>query len=116
MWYILDVQPGSYLYYGVKPGIDANKFKEAIEKGQVFEREVFKIRAMFEANSQLIGKEIGGIEILDTVTMGDFIVDNNIQVGIISVPKYEAQNIADQMVDRGHKEYMEFCSHRCRDS
>ncbi|HZJ83025.1 MAG TPA: mannose-6-phosphate isomerase, class I [Clostridia bacterium] len=35
MWYVLDAEPGSYLYYGVKPGIGANEFKEALEKGDV---------------------------------------------------------------------------------
>jgi mannose-6-phosphate isomerase len=35
MWYIIDVEPGAYLYFGVSPGIDREEFKQAIFKGQV---------------------------------------------------------------------------------
>ncbi|HZJ82504.1 MAG TPA: redox-sensing transcriptional repressor Rex [Clostridia bacterium] len=73
-----------------------------------FEREGFKIKAMFDANPELIGKKIGETEILAVSTMGDFIADNNIKVGMISVPKYEAQDIADQMVERGIKSIWNF--------
>lgn len=35
MWYILDAEPGAIIYYGVKPGISREEFREAIEKGQL---------------------------------------------------------------------------------
>ena len=35
MWYIIDAEPDAYLYYGVKPGVDADAFRAAIERGDV---------------------------------------------------------------------------------
>ena len=34
-WYILEAKPGSVIYAGVQPGVDAAQFKTAIEKGDL---------------------------------------------------------------------------------
>ncbi len=68
-----------------------------------FENEGFNIRAMFDVDPRLIGLSIRGIYIYDIDTMEDFIVENNIQIGMICAPQYQAQEIADQMVKCGIK-------------
>lgn len=35
MWYIIDAKPGAYLYYGVKPGVGPDEFRDAVQKGDV---------------------------------------------------------------------------------
>jgi mannose-6-phosphate isomerase len=36
-WYILDAEPGSVIYKGIKPGVTPERFAQAIEKGTVVE-------------------------------------------------------------------------------
>lgn len=38
MWYIIDAEPGSYLYYGVKEKLAKEEFKESIEEGTLLEK------------------------------------------------------------------------------
>ena len=37
-WYILAADPGGFIYRGVKPGVTAESFREAIENGQVVDQ------------------------------------------------------------------------------
>ena len=37
-WHILDAQPGSVIYAGLKPGVDRDSFAQAIEDGTVVDK------------------------------------------------------------------------------
>lgn len=37
MWYVLDCEPGAYLYYGLKHQISENEFKKRIQNGSITE-------------------------------------------------------------------------------
>lgn len=37
MWYVMDCEPGAYLYYGLKHRISANEFRKRIENGTLLE-------------------------------------------------------------------------------
>ena len=45
---------------------------------------------------------------MDIDSMGDYIVNNEIQVGIVCVPKAKAQEVTDEMVKRGIKSIWNF--------
>ena len=73
-----------------------------------FEREGFYIKAIFDVNPRLIGMSIRGIQIMDIDAMKDFITNNDIQVGVVCVPKDKAQEVTNQMVESGIKSIWNF--------
>ncbi|NLI61010.1 MAG: redox-sensing transcriptional repressor Rex [Clostridiales bacterium] len=86
----------------------AGNLGQALANYVGFEKEGFNIRAMFDVNPRLVGLSIRGVQILDIDSMGDYIVNNEIQVGIVCVPKAKAQEVTDEMVKRGIKSIWNF--------
>lgn len=73
----------------------AGNLGQAIANYKGFEDAGFKVLALFDKNPKLIGLKIRDIEIKDVDEMGEFIKENNVEIGIISTPKDNAQDIAD---------------------
>jgi len=86
----------------------AGNLGQALANYVGFEREGFYIKAIFDVNPRLIGMSIRGIQILDIDHMKDFIVNNNIHIGIVCVPKDKAQEVTDQMIECGIKSIWNF--------
>ncbi|NLY61557.1 MAG: redox-sensing transcriptional repressor Rex [Clostridiales bacterium] len=86
----------------------AGNLGQALASYVGFERECFTIKAMFDVNPKLIGLSIRGIQILDIDTMRDFIINNDIHVGVVCVPKNKAQEVTDAMVECGIKSIWNF--------
>jgi len=63
----------------------------------------FRILSLFDRNPKVIGKRISDIEVRDINLLEEYISENNIDVGIITVPKEGAQPIADRLVNAGIK-------------
>jgi redox-sensing transcriptional repressor len=63
----------------------------------------FKVVSLFDRNPKVIGKTIHGIEVRDIETLEEYVSENNIDIGIITVPKEGAQPIADRLVKAGIK-------------
>lgn len=61
----------------------------------------FILCGLFDISPELIGSEIGGLTIRHPDELADFIVDNNVSVGIIAARSTYAQMIADNMVAAG---------------
>lgn len=61
----------------------------------------FKILSLFDRNPNVIGKEVSGVEVRDINLLEEYISENNIDIGIITVPKEGAQPIADRLVKAG---------------
>ena len=78
-----------------------NQVKFSVYKG--FEDAGFKILSLFDKNPKLIGLKIRDLEIRDVDELGDFIVKNNVEIGIITTPKESAQEIADVYMKSGIK-------------
>lgn len=83
--------------------VGAGNLGQALANYLGFESEGFKITGMFDMNPRLVGMSIKGIDILAVEDMEDFLKENQVDIGIISVPKYEAQDIADKMIACGIK-------------
>lgn len=81
---------------------------QAIANHTNFERHGFKILAMFDVNPTLIGLQIRGTPVYDNNEMGQYIKDNNIEIGVITTPKEAAQRVADQLVEAGVKAIWNF--------
>ena len=66
------------------------------------------IVAAFDINQAVIGKVIAGKNIMPLSKMQAFVMENNIRIGIITVPKEAAQDVLNQMVEAGIKAIWNF--------
>ncbi len=81
----------------------AGNLGQAIANYKGFEDAGFKVLSLFDKNPKVIGLRIRDIEIRDVDTMAEFIKENNIDIGIITSPKDNAQEIADTFIKAGVK-------------
>jgi len=81
---------------------------QAIANHTNFEEHGFKILAMFDINPTLIGLQIRGTPVHDMRELGDYIKENNIEIGVITTPVQVAQGVADELVEAGIKAIWNF--------
>jgi len=81
--------------------IGAGNLGQAIAKYANFGKRGFIIKALFDKNKELVGKKIGDIEIRDIDELPTFIVENDIEIAALTIPKGDAGVIAQQVVDYG---------------
>ncbi len=63
----------------------------------------FNIMGLFDANSDVVGTTINDVEVQDFSTLEEFCKNENVDIGIICVPRDAAQNVADTLVAGGVK-------------
>ena len=61
---------------------------------------------------QVNGNKIKGIEISELSSIKDTIKENNVRIGIITVPAQYAQEVADTLIDAGVKAIWNFAPTR----
>ena len=96
---------------GVKTGIvliGVGKLGRAILDYNGFGKFGMKISAAFDNDESKTGQSENGIKILSSAQLKDYCKDNNINIGIIAVPKTYAQEICDTLVDGGVKAIWNF--------
>lgn len=81
--------------------IGAGNLGQAIANYTGFRNAGFEINALFDANPKVIGLKIRDFEILDSDLMEEYVKSNNIEIGILCVPKNGAQQLADRLVNAG---------------
>lgn len=86
----------------------AGNLGQAIANYKGFEDAGFKVLSLFDKNPKLIGLKIREIEIRDVDYMIQFIKDNKVDIGIITSPKENAQEITDMYIDAGVKAIWNF--------
>ncbi|HLR35511.1 MAG TPA: redox-sensing transcriptional repressor Rex [Tissierellales bacterium] len=73
----------------------AGNLGQAVTNYKGFQDAGFKILSLFDKNPRLIGMKIRDIEIRDVDVLEDFIKEHNVEIGVITTPKENAQEIAD---------------------
>ena len=63
----------------------------------------FNLKGIFDANPKLLGMKIRDIEIQDIDKLESFLEQNSIDVGVVCVPKINAQKVCDILVAGGVK-------------
>jgi redox-sensing transcriptional repressor len=81
--------------------VGAGNLGQAIGRYTHFHKQGFKICAMFDIDSELIGKELDGVPILDQEDMVRYVEEENIDIGVICVNKDNAQDVADRLCFAG---------------
>lgn len=83
--------------------VGAGNIGQAIANYTRFEKLGFELDGIFDANPKLIGIRIRDIEIQDIDNLQNFLKHNHIDIGIICVPRLNAQKVCDVLVNNGVK-------------
>jgi redox-sensing transcriptional repressor len=81
--------------------VGAGRLGEAIASSQIFAEHGINIAAIFDSDPQKFGHDIGGTAIEDERRLKDAVREKNIVVGVLAVPAFAAQKVADDLVDAG---------------
>ncbi len=81
--------------------VGAGHFGQALVQHTEFLQQGFKICAVCDVDPEIIGKQVGALVVQSTNDLQDIVRDKKIQIGIIAVPREEAQQVADQLILAG---------------
>lgn len=76
---------------------------QALLKYPHFADEGYHIVAVFDADPNLIGRELGDMPIRAMSELASFVKEKKVDIGIIAVPKAYAQKTSDELVSLGVK-------------
>ncbi len=68
-----------------------------------FEKRGFKLMALFDNNPKVIGAEVNGFIVQDASFLEEYVKGNKIDVCAVTIPKLQAQGVADRLVVAGIK-------------
>jgi len=68
----------------------------------------FRITALFDADDNVIGEEVGGIIVRHIDELKEAVAEEELCIGIISTPPSGAQEVAEKLVDAGIKSILNF--------
>lgn len=83
--------------------VGAGNIGQAIANYASFVRLGIELVAIFDVNPKIIGTKIRDIEIDAESNLKEYLKNNNIAIGIICVPKMNAQRVCDELVSGGIK-------------
>lgn len=83
--------------------IGAGNIGQAIANYNRFGGLGFHLVGIFDANPKLVNMKIRDIEIRDIDTLGEYLENNKVDIGIICVPRINAQKVCDELVQGGVK-------------
>lgn len=88
--------------------IGAGNLGQALANYTSFEKRGFVLKGIFDVNPRLAGVSIRGIEIRMLDEVKDFIKENNIEIGVLTIPKAKASEVAAILVENGVKAIWNF--------
>lgn len=83
--------------------IGAGNIGQAIANYTRFDTLGFGLTGIFDANPKVIGLKIRDVEIKDIDEMPSFLQSNKVDIGIICVPRNNAQKVCDVLIENGVK-------------
>ena len=66
-----------------------------------FEKQGFRISAIFDNNPAIIGQPVGGLLVKNITALARAVAEGDISLGIMAVPAETAQEVADALVFAG---------------
>ena len=66
-----------------------------------FEKQGFRISAIFDNNPAVIGQPVGGLLVKNITALAHAVAEGDISLGIMAVPAETAQEVADALVSAG---------------
>ncbi|MDS0528416.1 redox-sensing transcriptional repressor Rex [Clostridium sp. SHJSY1] len=83
--------------------IGAGNIGQAIANYTGFNKLGFELTGIFDANPKLVGMKIQDIEIKEIDTLSEHLSENETDIGIICVPRINAQKVCNELVKGGVK-------------
>lgn len=90
--------------------IGAGKLGSALAATNMFENRGINRLAMFDVDPKIVGTEICGIPVYPASELGKFCVENNVHIGVLTVPKDVACEVSEIIVDAGVKGIWNFAN------
>ena len=81
--------------------VGAGNLGRALAATHMFERRGVKTIALFDNDPEIIGTEFNGLSVYDVKLLGTFCRENNIHIGVLTVPKESALECAEVMAEAG---------------
>ena len=88
--------------------IGAGNLGHALANHAGFEKRGFVLKGIFDVNPTLKGMTIRGVPIYMMDELEDFMKNSDIEIGILTIPKAKAIEVANQLVDYGIKAIWHF--------
>ena len=81
--------------------VGAGNLGKALASTNMFRRRGVERLALFDKNETIIGTEIYGIPVYHVDSLYDYCVENRVDIGVLTVPKEAAKEVAETMVRAG---------------
>jgi redox-sensing transcriptional repressor len=81
----------------------AGNLGQAIASSDIFADHGFRIVAIFDVDRDLVGNEVGGLDVRHFDEIERVVADEHVVVGVLAVPAQAAQEVADRLVEAGVK-------------
>jgi redox-sensing transcriptional repressor len=79
----------------------AGHLGQAIAGSDIFADHGFQIVAMFDSDSEVVGTEVAGVQVLALSELNRVVTEQEVVVGVLAVPNEAAQEVADRLVESG---------------
>ena len=81
--------------------IGAGKLGQALANYTAFEKRGFILKGIFDVNPRLQGVSIRGVPVRMMDELKTFIQNNDVEIGVLTIPKEKAIEVANLLVDNG---------------
>ena len=81
--------------------VGAGNLGRALAATHMFERRGVNRLALFDSNPDIIGSEIYGLPVYSVDSLGEFCREHSVKIGVLTVPKEAAYDVAAAMADSG---------------
>jgi redox-sensing transcriptional repressor len=81
----------------------AGNLGQAIASSDIFADHGFEVVAMFDIDPDVVGTQVGSLQIRDFSELESVVSEQEIVVGVLAVPAAAAQAVADRLVEAGVK-------------
>lgn len=81
--------------------IGAGNLGQALANYAAFEKRGFILRGIFDVNPRLQGMTIRGVPIRMMDELKEFVRNNEVEIGVLTIPKEKAIEVANLLVDNG---------------
>ncbi|OPA81480.1 redox-sensing transcriptional repressor Rex [Paenibacillus selenitireducens] len=88
--------------------VGAGNLGQALSNYNTYLKDNMKIVAVFDAHTPKIGKKINNLTVQPMEELEQTVRDHNVRIGIITVPAFEAQNVANAFVNAGVEAILNF--------
>ncbi|KRE54417.1 redox-sensing transcriptional repressor Rex [Paenibacillus sp. Soil522] len=88
--------------------VGAGNLGHALCNYNKYSKDNMQITAVFDIHPNKIGTSINNLKVLPMSKLTQTVAEQKIRIGIITVPAFEAQNVANQFVDAGVEGILNF--------